>query len=129
MVAAAASEAAIPSALRPDCSTSACVKNCMPRYAALLGIASCTAAEPLAPNTSTLASGRTRPEQPGAPTAVMSNGSGPNDDVVLLKPSRNNAASGAGRLPMRAIIVWPVRGSASAVLLAMPALVGQPLPE
>src|SRR5262245_17528176 len=86
------------------------------------------AAALLAPLRKIVASGLTRPEQPGAPSAVRSSGSGPKPDVVLLKPSIMIAAD-SGRLLRLTVSDVPTCGRFAGKRLVMPSELAQPEPK
>src|SRR5262249_53099804 len=82
----------------------------------------------LAPLRNIEASGLTRPEQPGAPSAVRSSGSAPKPEVVRLKPSIMIAAD-TGRLLRLTVSVVPTCGRFAGSRLVMPSELAQPEPK
>src|SRR3990172_12377796 len=80
-----------------------------------------------APIRNDVASGLTRPQQPGAPYSVTSSGSGPNGDAVLLNPVIMIAID-CGRLLRLTVSVVPRRGRL-ADRLVMPSELAQPAPK
>src|SRR5580765_6074215 len=78
-----------------------------------------------APVRKSVTSGLTRPRQPGAPSGVRSRGSGPNPEVVLLKPIIMIAAD-SGRWLRLTVSVVPTCGRDGLVRLVMPSEPAQP---
>src|SRR5262252_9663618 len=81
-----------------------------------------------APARNSVASGLTRPEQPGAPTGVRSSGSGPKPEAVLLKPTIMIATDN-GRWLMLTVSVVPTCGRLAGCRLVMPSEPAQPAPK
>src|SRR5580765_4336800 len=81
-----------------------------------------------APARKSVTSGLTRPEQPGAPSGVRSSGSGPNAELVLLKPIIMTATD-SGRLLRLTVSVVPTCGRVVLVRLVMPSEPAQPAPK
>src|SRR5688572_23564552 len=100
----------------------------MQRKAGLFGMPIVNAAVPPVPPSRNVPSVLTRPEHPGAPKTARSIGSGPNSDVVRLKPKTKIIAS-TGRLFTCAVNSVPIAGGAVAVLLETPSVPGQPGPK